>query len=42
MKPRAQTAKRASPYSALLCVLMLLLAGMLVKLSGAIHLLHLH
>jgi hypothetical protein len=42
MKTRAQSAKQASPYSAPLCVLMLLLTGMIAKFGGAFHLLHLH
>lgn len=42
MKTHAENAKRASPYSAPLSVLMLLLAGMIVKFGPAIHLLHLH
>ncbi len=41
MKIVRQNNKRKSAYSAPLCVLMLLLAGMLVKLGPAIHVLHL-
>jgi hypothetical protein len=47
MKTRVQSKAKAStytnsPYSAPLCVLMLLLAGLLVKFGAAIHMFHLH
>lgn len=40
MKPHVQRPSKPSPYSAPLCVLMLLLTGMLVKFGPALHFVH--
>lgn len=40
MKPHVQRASKPSPYSAPLCVLMLLLAGMLIKFGPTLHFVH--
>jgi hypothetical protein len=41
MKAHFQSAKGKSRYSALMCVLMLLMVGVVVKLGAAVHLFHL-
>jgi hypothetical protein len=42
MKTQVQRARKAAPYSAPLCVLMLLLAGMLVKFGPTLQFFHGH
>jgi hypothetical protein len=42
MKTHSKSAMEASSYSAPLCVLILLLAGMLIKFGPALQFLHAH